>query len=100
MTEYLKARIIGKKPKYPKAPLEEEFAEWLRKNIALKYKQELSETTIEKHIQTLRSAIARKGIVGFLTSFERDRNRRATQRYYKEFLAEHFAHILLPLLQQ
>ena len=98
--EYLKARIIGRKRKYERAPLEDEFAEWLRKHLALKYKQEISEMTIERHLQLLRSGIARKGVIGYLTSFEAERNRRTTQRYYKEFLAEHFSHIILPLLQQ
>ena len=96
--EYLKVRITGRR-KYPKAPLEEEFAAWLRKLLPMKYKRELSETTIEGHIYTLRSCIARKGITTFLTSFESERNRRVTQRYYKEFLCEHFSHIILPLLQ-
>ena len=100
MAEYLKVRIREQLRKYPKAPLEDEFAAWLRKRIPLKYKRELSETTIEKHIQLLRSGIARRGIAGYLTSFESERNKRATQRYYKEFLAEHFAHILLPLLRE
>ena len=96
--EYLKVRITGRR-KYPKAPLEDEFKEWLRKRIPLKYKRELSETTIEGHIYTLRSSIARKGIIGYLTSFESERNRRVTQRYYKEFLCEHFSHIIIPLMQ-
>jgi len=96
--EYLKVRITGRR-KYPKAPLEEEFAAWLRKLLPMKYKRELSETTIEGHIYTLRSCIARKGITTFLTSFESERNRRVTQRYYKEFLCEHFSHIILPLLR-
>jgi len=98
--EYLKVRIRNKARKYPKAPLEDEFKEWLRKRIPLKYKHELSETTIKNHINTLRSCIARKGITTYLTSFESERGRRATQRYYKEFLCEHFAHIILPLLQE
>ena len=98
--EYLKFRIVRKKPKYEKAPLEEEFAAWLRKRIPLKYKRELSETTIKGHIYTMRSCIARMGLFGYLTSFESEHNKRATQRYYKEFLAEHFAHILLPLLRE
>ena len=97
--EYLKARIVGKRPKYPPAPLEDEFAAWLRKHLALKYGQEASEITIERHLQVLRSDIARKGIIGYLTSFESERNRRATQRYYKEFLCEYFSHIILPLLR-
>ena len=97
--EYLKVRITGKKSKYPKAPLEDEFKEWLRKRIPLKYKRELSETTIEGHIYTLRSSIARKGIIGYLASFESERNRRVTQRYYKEFLCEHFSHVIIPLMQ-
>ena len=98
-TEYLKVRIVGKKPKYEKAPLEEEFAAWLRKRIPLKYKRELSETTIKNHINTLRSCIARRGLFGYLTSFESERNRRVTQRYYKEFLCEHFSHTIIPLMQ-
>ena len=100
-TEYLKFRIVGKKPKYEKAPLEDEFAAWLRKRIPMKYKQEPAERTIENHILTLRSCIARTGIATFLTTFESDHNRRrrTTQRYYKEFLCEHFSHIILPLLQ-
>jgi len=96
--EYLKVRITGRR-KYPKVPLEDEFKEWLRKRAPLKYKRELSETTIEGHIYTLRSCIAHKGIIGYLTSFESERNRRVTQRYYKEFLCEHFSHIILSLLQ-
>jgi len=97
--EYLKVRITGKKPKYPKAPLEDEFAAWLRKHLALKYGQKASEITIERHLQVLRGDIARKGIIGYLTSFESERNKRVTQRYYKEFLCEHFSHIILHLLQ-
>jgi len=96
--EYLKVRIVGKKPKYPPAPLEDEFAAWLRKHLALKYHREPSEMTIEGHLQTLRSAIARKGINAYLTSPEREQQR-VTQSYYKEFLCEHFSHIILPLLQ-
>ena len=94
--EYLKVRITGKKSKYPKAPLEDEFAAWLRKHLALKYHKEPSEMTIEGHLQTLRSAIARKGINAYLTS---PHEQMVTQSYYKEFLAEHFSHIILPLLQ-
>ncbi len=97
--EYLKVRIAGKRPKYPPAPLEDEFAEWLRKFLPMKYRKEVSEITIERHLQVLRSDIARKGIIGYLTSFELERNKRATQRYYKEFLCEHFSHIILPLLR-
>jgi len=97
--EYLKVRVLGKKPKYPKAPLEEEFAAWLRKHLALKNRKEVSEITIERHLQVLRSDIARKGIIGFLTAFESERNRRTTQRYYKEFLCEHFSHIIVSLLR-
>jgi len=96
--EYLKVRIGNKVRKYPKAPLEDEFAAWLRKHLALKYHKEPSEITIERHIQSLRSAIARKGINAYLTSPEREQQR-VTQRYYKEFLCEHFSHIILPLLQ-
>jgi len=96
--EYLKARIVGKKPKYPPAPLEGEFAAWLRKHLALKYHKEPSEMTIERHLQMLRSAIARKGINAYLTSPEREQQR-VTQRYYKEFLCEHFSHIIIPLMQ-
>jgi len=97
--EYLKVRIENKVRKYPKAPLEDEFAAWLRKRIPQRYKQEPAERTIENHILTLRSCIARTGIATFLTTFESDHNRRTTQRYYKEFLCEHFSHIILPLLQ-
>jgi len=96
--EYLKVRIVGKRPKYPPAPLEDEFAAWLRKHLTLKYHKEPSEMTIEGHLQTLRSAIARKGIDAYLTSSERGQQR-VTQSYYKEFLCEHFSHIILPLLQ-
>jgi len=98
-TEYLKVRIVGEKSKYPKAPLEDEFAAWLRKRIPMKYKQEPAERTIENHILTLRSCIARTGIATFLTTFESDHNRRTTQRYYKEFLCEHFSHIIVSLLR-
>jgi len=94
--EYLKVRIVGKRPKYPPAPLEDEFAAWLRKHLALKYHKEPSEMTIEGHLQTLRSAIARKGINAYLTS---PHEQMVTQSYYKEFLCEHFSHIILPLLR-
>jgi len=91
--------MVGKKPKYPPAPLEEEFAGWLRKFLPMKYRKEVSEITIERHLQVLRGDIARKGIIGYLTSFESERNKRVTQRYYKEFLCEYFSHIILHLLQ-
>jgi len=94
--EYLKFRIVGKKPKYEKAPLEDEFAAWLRKHLALKYHKEPSEMTIESHIQSLRSAIARGGISAYLTS---PHEQMVTQSYYKEFLCEYFSHIILPLLR-
>jgi len=97
--QYVEFRIRKGVTRYPKAPLEEEFAAWLRKRISQRYKQEPAEKTIENHINTLRSCIARRGIIGYLTSFESERIRRTTQRYYKEFLCEHFIHILLPLLQ-
>ena len=84
---------------YKTKKFEDEFAEWLRKFLPMKYRKEVSEITIERHLQVLRSDIARKGIIGYLTSFESERNKRATQRYYKEFLCEHFSHIILPLLQ-
>jgi len=97
--QYIEFRIRKGVTKYPKAPLEEEFAAWLRKRILQRYKQEPAEKTIENHIQTLRSCIARSGIATFLMTFESDRIRRTTQRYYKEFLCEYYMPLLLPLLQ-
>jgi len=53
--------------------------------------------TIERHIQNLRSAIARRGISAYLTSPHDEQM--VTQSYYKEFLCEHFSHIILSLLR-
>ena len=77
-----------------KVPLEDEFAEWLRS------RKLLSRSTVDTHIARLRRAVADYSIRGFLTAALTDKRIRQTQIYYKEFLCEHFIHILLPLLQQ
>jgi len=97
--EYLKFRIEKGVARYPKAPLEEEFKEWLRRLGRERWGNPLAEKTIETHIENLRRDIAQIGLYAYLTSFIGKGGRGTTQRYYKEFLCEHFAHIILPLLQ-
>jgi len=97
--EYLKFRIREGVARYPKAPLEEEFAGWLRRLGRERWGNPLAERTIETHIENLRRDIAQIGLYAYLTSFVGKGGRGTTQRYYKEFLCEHFAHIILPLLQ-
>jgi len=74
-------------------PLEEEFIDWLY------HKKLLSYRTIKRHIATLRYSLASRDLRTYLLATLTDSRERTTQRYYKEFLAEHFSHIILPLLQ-
>ena len=97
--EYLKFRIREGVAKYPKAPLEEEFAEWLKRMGRERWGNPLAERTIETHIENLRRDIAQMSLYAYLTSIIGKGSRGVTQRYYKEFLCEHFSHIILPLLQ-
>ena len=97
--EYLKFRIEKGVARYPKAPLEEEFAEWLRRLGRERWGNPLAERTIETHIENLRRDIAQMSLYAYLTSIIGKGSRGVTQRYYKEFLAERFSHIILPLLQ-
>jgi len=76
-----------------KAPLESAFEEWLRR------RKLLSQSTVQNHLVRLRKLIADYGLQGTLFMVILDKRNRLTQRYYKEFLAEHFSHIILPLLQ-
>ena len=76
-----------------KAPLEEEFIDWLL------HRKLLTHRTIKKHIATLRRSLASRDLRTYLLATLTDSRERMTQRYYKEFLCEHFAHIILPLLQ-
>ena len=98
--EYLKFRIREGLAKYPKAPLEDEFAEWLRRLGRERWGKPLADKTVKTHTENLRRDIAQMGLYAYLTSVIRKSDRRTTQRYYKEFLAEYFAHIILPLLQE
>ena len=77
-----------------RAPLEEEFMDWLL------HRKLLTHRTIRKHIATLRRSLASRDLRAYLLATLTDSRERMTQRYYKEFLAEHFAHIILPLLQE
>ena len=74
-------------------PLEEEFMDWLFHRKLLTHK------TIKKHIATLRRSLESRDLRAYLLATLPDSRERITQRYYKEFLAEHFSHIILPLLQ-
>ena len=76
-----------------KAPLEEEFIDWLY------HKKLLSYRTIRRHIATLRHSLESRDLRAYLLATLTDSRERMTQRYYKEFLCEHFSHIILPLLQ-
>ena len=76
-----------------KAPLEEEFMDWLY------HKKLLSYRTIRRHIATLRHSLASRDLRTYLLATLTDSRERITQRYYKEFLCEHFTHIIIPLLQ-
>jgi len=76
-----------------KAPLEDEFREWLLR------RKLLSQSTVQNHLVRLRRLIADYGLQGTLFTVILDKRNRLTQRYYKEFLAEHFSHIILPLLR-
>jgi len=75
-----------------KAPLESAFEEWLRR------RKLLSQSTVQNHLVRLRRLIADYGLQGTLFTVILDKRNRLTQRYYKEFLAEHFSHIILSLL--
>ena len=97
--EYLKFRIEKGVARYPKAPLEEEFAEWLKRMGRERWGKPLAERTIETHIENLRRDIAQMSLYAYLTSIIGKGSRGVTQRYYKEFLCERFSHIILPLLQ-
>ena len=76
-----------------KAPLEEEFIDWLY------HKKLLTHRTIRRHIATLRRSLASRDLRTYLLATLTNSRERITQRYYKEFLAEHFTHIIIPLLQ-
>ena len=76
-----------------KVPLEEEFIDWLL------HRKLLTHRTIKKHIATLHRSLASRDLRTYLLATLTDSRERMTQRYYKEFLCEHFAHIILPLLQ-
>ena len=76
-----------------KAPLEEEFMDWLFHRKLLTHK------TIKRHIATLRRSLESRDLRAYLLATLTDSRERMTQRYYKEFLAEHFTHIILPPLQ-
>jgi len=76
-----------------KAPLEGEFIDWLY------HKKLLTHRTIRRHIATLRRSLASRDLRTYLLATLTNSRERTTQRYYKEFLAEHFTHIILPLLQ-
>jgi len=75
-------------------PLEDEFAEWLRR------RKLLSQSTARNHLARLRRLVADYDLRGVLFAVVPDKNTSLTQRYYKEFLCEYFAHILLPLLRE
>jgi len=62
-------------------------------------KKLLTHRTIKKHIATLRRSLASRDLRTYLLTTLTDSRERMTQRYYKEFLCEHFTHIILPLLQ-
>jgi len=74
-------------------PLEGEFMDWLY------HKKLLTHRTIRRHIATLRHSFASRDLRAYFLATLTDSRERITQRYYKEFLAEHFSHIILPLLQ-
>ena len=76
-----------------KVPLEEEFIDWLY------HKKLLSYRTIRRHIATLRRSLESRDLRTYLLATLTDSRERMTQCYYKEFLCEHFSHIILPLLQ-
>ena len=76
-----------------KVPLEEEFIDWLF------HKKLLTHRTIRRHIATLRRSLASRDLRTYLLATLTDSRERITQRYYKEFLCEHFIHTILPLLQ-
>jgi len=74
-------------------PLEEEFMDWLFHRKLLTHK------TIKKHIATLRRSLESRDLRAYLLATLIDSRERMTQRYYKEFLCEHFSHVIIPLLQ-
>ncbi len=75
-------------------PLEDEFVEWLHR------RKLLSHSTARNHLARLRRLIADYDLRGIFFAVVPDKNISLTQRYYKEFLCEYFAHILLPLLRE
>lgn len=76
-----------------KVPLEDEFAAWLLR------KKLLSQRTVQRHLSALRRVLSQRDLKDFLFVTLIDSRERQAQRLYKEFLCEHFAHILLPLLR-
>jgi len=80
-------------PMSKKAPLEDEFREWLLR------RKLLSQSTVQNYLVRLRRLIADYGLQGTLFTVILDKRSRLTQRYYKEFLCEHFSHIIIPLMQ-
>ena len=77
-----------------KVPLEYEFAEWLHR------RKLLSQKAVRSHLAALRRALSKRDLRSFLFISLTDSKERWVQRLYKEFLCEHFAHILIPLLQE
>jgi len=75
------------------APLEEEFIDWLFHRKLLTHK------TIKRHIATLRRSLESRDLRTYLLATLTDSRERITQRYFKEFLCEHFAPIIIPLMQ-
>ena len=75
-------------------PLEDEFAAWLRR------RKLLSQRTVQRHLSALRRVLSQRDLKDFLFVTLIDSRERQAQRLYKEFLCEHFAHFLLPLLRE
>ena len=75
------------------APLEEEFIDWLLHRKLLTHK------TIKRHIATLRRSLESRDLRTYLLATLTDSRERITQRHFKEFLCEHFAPIIIPLMQ-
>ena len=75
-------------------PLEDEFAEWLRR------RKLLSQRTVQRHLSALRRVLSQRDLKDFLFVTLIDGRERQAQRLYKEFLCEYFAHILLSLLRE
>ena len=75
------------------APLEEEFIDYLFHRKLLTHK------TIKRHIATLRRSLESRDLRTYLLATLTDSRERITQRYFKEFLCEYFAPIIIPLMQ-